>query len=98
MLKKNFRKAFLVFDLHVGYQHGRFIKCVSRSDFLEKYSDFDGRWWTYRWSDGHVADVSCTVVDADEVAEFKKTAAPCSYDWMIDSILQFGEILKRQDW
>lgn len=50
----------------------------------------------YRWDDGWIALVDVQVVDAAEAAEIKRRSAGFfGYDWMIDSLLECGEIRWR---
>jgi len=50
----------------------------------------------YRWSDGWVACVTVREVDAAEARVLRRRSAGfCGYDWMIDSLLSYGEIRSR---
>ena len=56
------------------------------------------KYFTYRWNDGWCAGVHVRKVDHKEAAKIrKKSAGFCGYDWMIDSILYFGDIQTRSD-
>lgn len=49
----------------------------------------------YRWDDGWEACVNVELVDAKtKKLWLKNSAGFCGYDWMIDSILKHGKILK----
>lgn len=49
--------------------------------------------YRYRWDDGWAACVSAYKVISCEAARLrKKSAGFCGYDWMIDSIINHGEI------
>lgn len=49
--------------------------------------------YTYRWEDGWCAAVSVRKVDSREAAKLRKQSVGfCGYDWMIDSIIQNGDI------
>lgn len=54
----------------------------------------DESYYYYNFGDGWGAGVSVKEVDAREAAKIRrKTAGFCGYDWMIDSIREFNEIL-----
>lgn len=46
------------------------------------------RYWTHRWSDGWVAEISARVVPAGE--ELAKSDGFNGYDWMIDNLIVRG--------
>jgi hypothetical protein len=49
--------------------------------------------WYYRWEDGWGASISVEVIDSKEAAKRRKISAGfCGYEWMINSIIQRGEI------
>ena len=49
----------------------------------------------YTWDDGWSACVSLRRVPATEARKLEKASVGfCGYDWMIKSILEYGEILK----
>jgi len=51
------------------------------------------RSFSYRWSDGWCACVSVKEVDSAEAKQLrKKSVGFAGYDWMVDSILQYGKI------
>ena len=49
--------------------------------------------WRYDFGDGWVARVDARVMDKSE--RKAKSAGFCGYDWMVDSILKYGEILNK---
>jgi len=52
----------------------------------------------YRWNDGWGANIYVEKVDSKKAAKLRKNSKGfCGYDWMIDSILDFGEILNNQE-
>lgn len=55
-------------------------------DVMNKY---DGRSWSYAWSDGWVANITARVVGPGVLA---KSDGFCGYDWMVVSILRYGKI------
>lgn len=58
-----------------------------------------GKVFTYRWDDGWEAWVEVVQVDSKEANRIrKKSVGFCGYDWMIESIIRFGEIKKKSDW
>jgi hypothetical protein len=53
----------------------------------------DKAYWTYHFGDGWVAGVRAHFIDAKESKSIKKRSAGfCGYDWMVDSIIQHGDI------
>jgi hypothetical protein len=51
----------------------------------------------YNFGDGWGANVSVREVKAGEAAKLRrKSVGFCGYEWMIDSILQYGEILNSR--
>lgn len=51
------------------------------------------RYYRYDFGDGWSAGVSVEKIDGKEATKVnKKTSGFCGYDWMIDSIINFGEI------
>ena len=60
----------------------------------EKLEGIKGKNFYYNFGDGWGANVSVKQVDASKAAKLRaKSAGFYGYDWMIDSILQYGEIL-----
>lgn len=52
----------------------------------------------YSFGDGWGASVSVRDVTAEEAAKIRrKSAGFCGYDWMIDSIISYGEIRGKRD-
>ena len=48
----------------------------------------------HNFGDGWGASISVTHVDSKEAAKLrKKSKGFCGYDWMVDSIIQYGKIL-----
>lgn len=51
------------------------------------------RSYYYRWSDGWGASVSVREITAEEARKIeRKSAGFCGYDWMIQSIIDHGDI------
>lgn len=68
------------------------VKSFSQRSWKEKCAKLVG-YHSYSFGDGWVAAVNIKVVEADEKKKLlKKTAGFCGYDWMIDSLIQHGEI------
>lgn len=68
------------------------VKSFSARAWKEKLAKLVG-YHTYNFGDGWRAGVDVKVVDADTKRNLlKKTAGFCGYDWMIDSLIQHGEI------
>ena len=58
-----------------------------------------GKAFTYRWDDGWEACIKVVQVDNKEANRVrKKSVGFYGYDWMIESIIKFGEIKKRNEW
>lgn len=50
----------------------------------------------YSFGDGWGANVSVLKIDNKDAIKIRKTSRGfCGYDWMIDSILKYGEIKKK---
>ena len=53
----------------------------------------------HRWDDGWTACVTVTQMPANEARKImRKSKGFCGYDWMIESIIRFGEIRYAKDW
>ena len=53
----------------------------------------------YQWDDGWCACVSVRRMIAREARKLERRSKGfCRYDWMIESIIKFGEIRCRSDW
>lgn len=49
-------------------------------------------YYYYNFGDGWGAGIDVSLVDAKEAAKLlKKSAGFCGYDWMVDTILQYGQ-------
>lgn len=49
-------------------------------------------YYHYSWGDGWGAGIDVTLVDAREAAKLrKKSAGFCGYDWMVDTIIDYGQ-------
>ena len=58
-----------------------------------------GKSFLYHWDDGWTACVSVDKMDSKEArAYIKKSVGFCGYDWMIESIIRYGEIRRKKDW
>jgi hypothetical protein len=58
-------------------------------DLLEKGKDS----WYYSWNDGWGASISAEVISAAEAKKRRKLSAGfCGYEWMVQSIISYGEI------
>lgn len=57
-----------------------------------------GKKFYYRWDDGWTACVSVKKVDYREGRKImRKSSGFCGYDWMIDSIINYGKILTKSE-
>ena len=52
--------------------------------------------WFHRWEDGWCASVAARVMNPGE--RRSKSHGFCGYDWMVESIIRYGEIRNREDW
>ena len=77
------------------------VKMITRrsKNEVEEIKKLDGQSWWHHWEDGWSACVTARIVDAKEAAKLrKKNRGFCGYDWMVESILRFGEIRYKEDW
>ena len=52
----------------------------------------------YRWDDGWRACITVELVDSKQTNKLKKlNSGFCGYDWMVESIIRFGEIRLQRD-
>lgn len=59
----------------------------------EKEAELDGKCFSYRWDDGWCARIETRKVDARDATKIRKRSRGFSgYDWMIQSIIDKGEI------
>ncbi len=73
-------------DVHV-------ITKTDRQIGKKKIAELDGKHFHYRWDDGWTAMISCRAIDAAEARRLRKrNRGFCGYDWMVGSILTYGEI------
>lgn len=50
--------------------------------------------WHYSWSDGWGANVTAEIVTSYEASKRRKQSSGfCGYEWMVDSIMWYGEIM-----
>lgn len=58
-----------------------------------------GKSFIHCWDDGWTACVTVEKMNCREATKLmKKSEGFCGYDWMIESIIRFGEIRYRRDW
>jgi hypothetical protein len=55
------------------------------------------KFFRYRWDDGWEALVKVQSVDAREARQIRRHTDFCGYDWMVDSIIEHGEIGTEKD-
>lgn len=68
--------------------------CKSFSKNSEKINNFECRDYLYDFGDGWVAKVSVSKVSSEEKQRLQKISDGFSlYDWMVDSIINNGEII-----
>ena len=86
---------------NVGSWNGKWtgegnLYCISRKLSKPIEENLDGKDFFYRWEDGWSACVSCTKMSAVEARRLtKKSKGFYGYNWMVDSILKYGEIRVR---
>ena len=72
---------------------GRVYARVKRNSDVPK--EFVGKNYFYFWDDGWTAEVNVSYVDSKTAAKIRRTSCGFyGYDWMINSIIKYGEIKK----
>ena len=95
----------IVFELtmpHVGSWNGRWsqenklhVRTRDQRKVPKEYWDKD---FYYRWDDGWEACVSVRKMSSTEAQKLeRKSDGFCGYDWMIDSIVEFGGIYTESE-
>ena len=80
-------------DLHLKFVTG------TGKEGITKLKELDGKSWFYRWSDGWTACIEAKIVTPKDSAKLrKKNGGFCGYDWMVESIMRYGEIRPQRDW
>ncbi len=60
-------------------------------------AELDGQYFHYNFGDGWSAGITCKIIDSKSNTKLKRKSVGFSgYDWMIDSIVEFGEILNTK--
>lgn len=73
--------------------HFAFTRCTEKK--FKELSDKIGKSYYYDFGDGWGASIDVKIITAKEKAKIQKVNKGfMGYDWMIDSILKHGEILK----
>ena len=58
-----------------------------------------GKSFLHHWADGWIACVSVEKMDCKEANKLMRMSNGfCGYDWMIESIIRYGEIRYKRDW
>lgn len=71
------------------------IYARTRNPSIKIQKELDGKYFLYQWNDGWTAQINCKKVLAKDAKKIMKNSSGfCGYDWMIDSILKNGEIVK----
>lgn len=61
-------------------------------------SEYIGQSFIYRWSDGWVASIKVEKITSIEATKMKKRSAGfCGYDWMVNSIIDHGQIITPEN-
>ena len=90
--------AFVLSMPNAGSWNGKWTgegRLYARVKKLKKEEEtrLDGKSFRYCWDDGWTACICCEKVDAKEAAKIrKKSVGFMGYEWMIDSIIERGEI------
>jgi len=96
---------------NVGSWNGKWTGADKKYFIVKKFSDkffkkniellFEGkksRSWYYGWNDGWGANVQAEIIDTIEGRKrMKLSKGFAGYDWMVDSIVQCGEILTKTE-
>ena len=97
-------KSKLLFILtmpNVGSWNGKWTgegRVYARARNAKQYPDCKEGSYHYSWGDGWGANVEVRKVTVAEANKYiKKTAGFCGYDWMIDSIIECGQILNTSE-
>ena len=73
-----------------------FVRTMDQRKVPKEYWDKD---FYYHWDDGWTACVSVRQCPASEARKIeRKSKGFCGYDWMITSIIKYGEIKCRKEW
>lgn len=70
-------------EVEMNYKHGFSVVSTKTNNIKNS--------WMYDFGDGWLARVNARIMDKGE--RKSKSAGFCGYDWMVDSILRFDEIL-----
>jgi len=102
---KNARTMIICFELtmpNVGSWNGKWtgeskkyykFRTLTKSQGQDFFGAEDDLSWYHNFGDGWGAQVNATLVTSQEKRKLNKISAGfCGYDWMIDSILEHGEI------
>jgi hypothetical protein len=69
-------------------------KTLNKNDAIKLMQGEEQRDFYYRWDDGWGANVNVRIITGTENSRLKKISKGFyGYDWMIDSIIEFDEIL-----
>lgn len=81
-----------------GQFYGRIRSCGTAKKTRKRLQPIlEKGYFYYNFGDGWGASVTVTEATAQDVQKVKKSSRGfCGYDWMIDSILTWGEILTYQ--
>lgn len=66
---------------------------ISKQDYLKELFTKGRDNWYYNFGDGWGANVCVEIIDSAEASKRKKASKGfCGYEWMIDSIINYGDI------
>jgi hypothetical protein len=86
------RKYYVIRNIHKTRQRAMAAKIGSLLGEKSAVS------FHYSWNDGWGANVKMEIVDGPEGSKrMRQSSGFCGYEWMIDSILEFGEILNEPE-
>ena len=69
-------------------------KSMCKKGVTALLGDKEHKSWYYEFGDGWGANISCRIVSSAEATRvMKKSSGFCGYEWMVESIITYGEIL-----
>jgi hypothetical protein len=99
--KPKSKLLFLLTMPSIGSWNGKWTgegQIYARARNVKQHTDCKEGNYHYSWGDGWGANIEVkkvTVVEANKY--IKKSVGFCGYDWMIDSILLYGQILNSNE-
>ena len=74
------------------------VKKLTTKKLIERYkSIIEQGAYSYCWEDGWAARISVMELDAQQARKMRKNSKGfCGYDWMVNSIINNGEIIYKR--